>query len=258
MADSATYVYCLVERAHRPSLTKTPRGLPGATPAELLEVGASLWAVAAEVPLTLYGPDRLEEHLHDIGWVSDIALAHEAVVEHVAAVKGSAVVPMKLFTLFTGRDRAIAGLRARRGEVASVLGRIRGCVEWGVRITRRPPTVPRKKIAPIRQSGAAFLQAKKRLRDEVRADALRAAEAAETAYHALTTLAEDSTRHQAPEGATSPPLVDVALLVGTAWRVRFGAEVTRQAAACRKAGADLTLTGPWPAYNFVQDGAEGA
>ena len=34
-------------------------------------------------------------------------------------------------------------------------------------------------------------------------------------------------------------------------RARFKAEAKRQAALCASAGADMTLTGPWPAYNFI-------
>jgi hypothetical protein len=253
MADTALYIYCLVERARRPSLTKVPSGLPGASTPEMIEVGASLWAATCEVPLASYGPDQLEAHLRDVAWVSDMALAHEAVVEALASQAGASVVPMKLFTMFSSRDRAVADLRARRKEVAAVLSRIRGCVEWGIRITRRPPTArSRAKVSPIRQTGAAFLAAKKRLRDEVRADALRAAEAAEDAYEALAALAKAAERRPPPEGATTPPLVDAALLVPTKSRTRFRAAVSKQAAACRKAGAELTLTGPWPAYNFVQ------
>jgi hypothetical protein len=256
MAGSALYIYCLVERARRPSLLKVPPGLPGASKPELLSLNKSLSAIATEVPLASYGPDLLDEHLRDVAWVGDMALAHEAVVEHFSRQTGAAVVPMKLFTMFSSRERAAAGLRGQQKEIAAVLSRIRGCVEWGVRISRRPPTAAsRRKIAPIRQTGAAFLTAKKRLRDEVRADALRAAEAAEGAYQVLAKLAKACERRQPPEGATSPPLVDAAFLVPVRSRARFRAAVTKQAAACRKAGAELTLTGPWPAYNFVQSNA---
>lgn len=256
MADSAIYIYCLVERAGRPPLTRIPAGLPGATKPELLPIDKSLWAVVCEAPLSSYGPDQLEEHLRNVAWVGDMAIAHEAVVEHFNRQARAAVVPMKLFTMFSTRERAIAGLGARKKQVAAVLSTIRGCVEWGVRISRRPPTATsRTKMAPIRQSGAAFLAAKKRVRDEVRADALRAAQAAEDAYRVLETIAKASERRQPPEGATSPPLVDAAFLVPTRLKARFRAAVTKQAAACRKAGAELTLTGPWPAYNFVQSNA---
>ena len=82
MAETATYIYCLVERATRPAMSKVPRGLPGATPPELLEISGNLRAVVADVPLNLYGQDRLDDQLRDLSWVANIAVAHESVVEH--------------------------------------------------------------------------------------------------------------------------------------------------------------------------------
>jgi hypothetical protein len=40
--------------------------------------------------------------------------------------------------------------------------------------------------------------------------------------------------------------------VPVAQRARFRAAVKRLAAETQRAGAGTTLTGPWPAYNFVQ------
>jgi hypothetical protein len=41
--------------------------------------------------------------------------------------------------------------------------------------------------------------------------------------------------------------------VAAANRDRFTRAARREAVACAKAGAQMTLTGPWPAYNFVQE-----
>ena len=260
MADTATYIYCLVEQSRRPKVAqnrKTPAGLPGATHPELLEIGKSLWAIAADVPLKLYGPAHLEERLRDLEWVADIALAHESTVEHFARAKTAAVVPMKLFTMFSSRERAIDDLRARRPELTAVLTHIRGAAEWGVRIVRHPAAGrARTTSKPAHATGTEFLAARKREREQARAAVVKAAEAAETAFEQLSKLARSSRRRQPPEGATTPPLVDAAFLVKTSAAPRFRAAIKRQAALCRKAGAELILTGPWPAYNFVQqDGA---
>ncbi len=235
-------------------MTRVPRGLPAATTPEPVHVAGSLWAIAADVPLDQYGSEQLPQRLHDMTWVADIAVAHEAVVEHVASAKGAAVVPMKLFTMFSTRERALADLGARRKEIGAILRRIRGCAEWAVRITREPAKAkrsasPRAVVAPT--SGTAFLVAKKRAREEAQLGARKAAEAAEAAYSSLSKLARSTRRRQAPEGATTPPLVDAAFLVATSAHGRFRAAVRRQALMCRKAGAAITLTGPWPAYNFV-------
>lgn len=257
MADTATYIYCLVEGPRRPATTRLPAGLPGASRPEIVDVGKSLWGVVADVPLQTYGPDRLPERLRDITWVADVAVAHESVVEHFAARPRAAVVPMKLFTMFSSRDLAVADLRARRAEVAGVLRRIRGCEEWGVRVMLRPVAERSQRAARRKPaSGAGFLAAKKRARDDARDKVIRAAEEADAVFRTLARFARAHRRREPPEHATTPPLLDAAFLVKTDRRSRFRAAVARLAASCRRAGADLTLTGPWPAYNFISADGE--
>ena len=50
----------------------------------------------------------------------------------------------------------------------------------------------------------------------------------------------------------TPPLLDAAFLVPAARRTRFTNAARREAEACARAGAQLTISGPWPAYNFIQ------
>jgi hypothetical protein len=252
MSDTALYIYCLVERTRPPSAARAPRGLAGATAPALLEIRAPLWAVVADVPLSQYGSGPLGERLKDIAWVADVAVAHEAVVEHFATAAGATVVPMKLFTMFSSRERAVADLEARRREVARVLDRIRGCQEWGVRVTAEPVTTrASRRPAHSPASGTAFLAAKKQARDVARQQARESREAAESAFAALAGLSKASRRREAPEASTRPPLVDAAFLVAAANRARFRAAAARQARKCRTSGAAMILTGPWPAYNFV-------
>jgi hypothetical protein len=251
---TAAYVYCLVESPRRPSVARAPAGLPGATGPEIVEISERLWAVAARVPLDVYGTVALAARLTDISWVADAAVAHDAVVEHFAAPKAAAVVPMKLFTMFSTLDRAVADLRARRREVRSVLSRIRGCQEWGLRVTMRSAAVRHPATsAPARATtGTAFLAARKRAIDDAKSRLIEAADAAEDAYETLEKLSRAADRREAPREAEAPPLVDAAFLVPLAKKARFRAAAVRAAAACRQAGADLVLTGPWPAYTFVQ------
>jgi hypothetical protein len=208
----------------------------------------------SEVPLETYGPDALDRALADLPWVAQIALAHEHVVEHFARQRGSTAVPMKLFTMFSSADRALDETRLRSRQIAVIVKRIAGCEEWGVRITRRPPRATRPVASAARaESGAAFLSAKKKTRDTAR-DAVRAAaESAQAAYDALAAIArEASRRDDVPQGAAAPPLLDAAFLVPVGQRARFKAAAKRLAARSAAAGTELTITGPWPAYNFVQ------
>jgi hypothetical protein len=258
MEPTATYVYCIVRSASRPKTARAPQGLPGSARLSILPVDKSLWIAVADVPLALYGPEALETSLRDMAWVSDVALAHEAVVEYFSRQPNATIVPMKLFTMFSSTERAIEEMRSRRGDLAPVLKRIAGCEEWAVRISRRPTAASsRGKSTAKAASGAAFLAAKKQSRDDAREAAREAAETAHHAFAALAAIARASRRRDdTPAGAVSPPLLDAAFLVPSGRRARFRAAARRLAAGSAKAGVAMTLTGPWPAYNFVQTGRD--
>ena len=142
MSDTATYVYCIVHAAASPKTTRVPSGLPGATRPSIVQVARSLWLAVAEVPLTTYGPGPLETALRDMQWVADVAVAHEAVVEHFTRQRGVAVIPMKLFTMFSSEERAVDQTRSRQRDIQAISRRIAGCEEWGVRITRTLRAAP--------------------------------------------------------------------------------------------------------------------
>ncbi|HWK12385.1 MAG TPA: GvpL/GvpF family gas vesicle protein, partial [Vicinamibacterales bacterium] len=79
-------------------------------------------------------------------------------------------------------------------------------------------------------------------------------ESAERAYETLSAISKDARRRDdAPAGAVAPPLLDAAFLVPAARRSRFTAAARRLAEAATTAGTNITVTGPWPAYNFVQE-----
>jgi hypothetical protein len=255
---TATYLYCVVRATGKPASADVPDGLPGAMRAEVIAVSPSLWLVAAAVPLDVYGPGPLESILGDLEQVGRIGLAHEAVVEHFAGRPGLTVVPMKLFTMFSTRERAVADIAARRRSLEAAMKRIEGAEEWGVRVTATMKPAPGR-TAPGRRStsGAAFLAAKRRARDEVQNARVAAAEAAGAAFERLNTVAKDARRRLDAPAAGTPPLLDAAFLVRSKDRDRFTAAAREEADSCARAGAHLTLTGPWPAYNFIQtDGGQ--
>ena len=257
MSDTATYVYCIVHAAASPKTTRVPSGLPGATRPSIVQVARSLWLAAADVPLDTYGSGPLETALRDMQWVADVAVAHEAVVEHFTRQPGTAVIPMKLFTMFSSEERAVDQTRSRQRDIQAITRRIAGCEEWGLRITRKSSAAPARRPAGARpSSGAAFLAAKKEARDLARGAALTAAVAADRVFTTLAAIARDARRREdAPEGAATPPVLDAAFLVPANRRVRFKAAAKRLAADSAEAGADITLSGPWPAYNFVESGS---
>jgi len=248
--SAATYIYCVIRSARKPSAAKAPAGLPGAAAPQVLDAGGGTWLVCASVPLERYGAQAIEGSLSNLEWVSAIALAHESVVEHFARRRGATVVPMKLFTMFATPARASAEMRRRRRDLSSLFEKLQGCEEWGVRIHRGARrTVANKTAAP--QSGTAFLAARKEARDASLDAARDSAAAADDAYAALSEVASDHRRREIEASGVTPPLLDAAFLVPVRRRARFQALAARTARDVTERGGTMTLTGPWPAYNFV-------
>ena len=251
MARTATYLYCIVHAPEAPSVTRAVRGLRGGTRPTVTPLTRWFSLVTASVPLDVYGPEALASSLRNVRWVTDTALAHESVVEHFARQTGVTVIPMKLFTMFSSEKLAVEETGTRLPDLEAVVKRIAGCEEWGVRITRRAATESR---APSRiataTSGTDFLAAKKTARDLARQSIGAAVAAAEEAYMTLSAIARDARRRrEEPEGATMPPILDAAFLVPVERRRRFKAAVKSLADASE--GTRVTLTGPWPSYNFI-------
>lgn len=259
---TAVYAYCIVSLARRPPVARAPAGLRGGSRPEAYSLPGSLWLIAAEVPLAMYAPENLEPRLRDLDWVSEAAVAHEKVVEHFSRMRGAAVVPMKLFTMFSSLSRAIDETEQGRRAIERVVRRVAGCEEWGVRIVRKPAAVSRRSgraEGSGRRTGAAFLAARKEARDAAATARFASLQAADEAFDRLRRQARDAYRRdRRPEPGTNPPILEAAFLVPTGKRERFKTEAQRQARAVAKAGAELALTGPWPAYNFVGrvDGGE--
>jgi len=256
--NAATYLYCLIRRPAPPDFAGAPAGVPGASPPRLLPVSDGLWLVAADVPLPDYGEAEIASRLEDLAWVSERALGHEAMVEHFArsepgeASEVDALVPMKLFTLFASDRRAVEHVAGELPRLRLVLDRVAGREEWGVRVLRSPEGAraePAEGSAGHPASGRDFLARKQRQRDAARRAPAEAKAAAEEAFRTLAARAADA-RGREPEAGTSLVL-DAAFLVPRRDREPFQQAVAEAARELAGARCELTLTGPWPPYNFV-------
>jgi hypothetical protein len=256
--NDATYLYCLVRTAAEPDLAGAPLGLPDLAPPRVLGVGQELWLIAATAPLALYSGAEIQRRLSDLDWVSNRALTHEAVVEHAGSL--GAVLPMKLFTLFASDERAVDHVRNDRARLDGVLDRVEGRVEWGVRCrlddARAKEVLAAEALADAPQSsGTAFLRRKKLEQDASRELAGRLRAEMDAVFAELSAGASEAVRR---EPAASPEsggrlLLDAAFLVAADRRAEWEAIVERCAARLAPRACDVTLTGPWPPYNFIAE-----
>lgn len=248
----ATWVYALVA-GDEPSLDDVPAGVPGAEPPRSLSLDEGRWLVVATAPLARYGEAAIERGLKDLDWVSEVALAHEAVNEALLT-RARALLPMKLFTLFLDDEGARAHVRQRAAEVDAVVRHIEGCVELGVRAQARPIPAARDE-GPRPSSGAEFLRRKKEQRDAVHTAAARGREAADQAFARLAALAKAHKKKAIPTEAQRT-FLDGVLLVPSGEQERVAREVAVLDEELRPSGVELALTGPWPPYHFLDAGRE--
>lgn len=259
---TATYVYCVVRSPSAPDLGGAPPGLPETTSLRLLNLAGGLWVVAAGAPLPEYGGEEIEARLADMSWVGDRAMAHERVVEHFSAAHP--VLPMKLFTLFTSDERAVARLSERRDEMERVFSLIAGRVEWGVRVLfqegRLQEGKPRQALAVAAErqeapaSGKNFLLRKKAEQEKARALAGEVRAEVDRAYEDLARHAAAARRREPIPGEAGARLfLDAAFLVPKGDGEPFEESVRRWADRLAAHACEVTLTGPWPPYNFIED-----
>jgi hypothetical protein len=265
MATSGTYVYCLIAADRPPLPRRRVTRLPGMGPVRLLDVDHGLSLVVADAPLDRYGEEAINEKLSDLDWVSRAAIAHEAVVE--SFIDQRAVLPMKLFTIFTSDDRALEQVRADRRRVDAMVKRVANHVEWGIRVTlprpgakspglrRASPSTKAAKTTHAKAAGASYLSRKKAQRDAAVELAEHARDTVAELYDRLgarSRLARRRTASELPvEGG--PLLLDAAFLVPRSRDTSFRALVTREGRRLGQLGYHLTLSGPWPPYTFVKD-----
>jgi hypothetical protein len=252
---SLTYVFCLVRSARRPSVGRVASTLPGVGELRVLEAGPLTWLIVASVPEREYSETALAKGLQDLDWVGRRAMAHESTIEHF--LSASAVLPMQLFTLFTSDERAVAHVTKDRRKIERILKRIDRQHEWGLRLTWDEKAAHEKALkgtAPRRAaSGADYLARRRDLLDVDRVQLTRAKSEAARVYRAVSRQATNAVRRTSLERAApgSRLLLDAAFLVPVTRAASFRAAVRQQARVLGTSGVVVSLTGPWPPYNFI-------
>ena len=160
-------------------------------------------------------------------------LAHASVVEELMA-RSRAVLPARFGRAFASEEELTAAVQTKAPALEHGLSRVRGCVEFGLRVLGRES--PRQASTSL--SGAEYMRA--RLGEEAERDRL-----SEELHRPLALLARADVRF----GGASGDLLHAAYLVPgeqtAAFRDRV-AELER-----RHPQVNMVCTGPWPPYSFA-------
>jgi len=161
---------------------------------------------------------------------------------------------MKVFTIFTNDERAIARTRSDWDRIEALLKDMTGQVEWGLRLMfdqRRSPGATR---TPRNPSGRSYLLAKQRQQSETVAHRRLVRQRTTGVVTALAAIAREVRERPLAAAATSGSrlLLDAAFLVPRARERRFRAAVARETRRLAPEGYAVHLSGPWPPYSFIE------
>ena len=275
---TATYVFAVCHGCDPAVLTGLAGQAAGA-PVRLLRFG-SLEAVVQDVPAEMFGEEALRERLANRAELEHCARVHHAVV--AAAAGRAPTLPLPLATLYLSDERARAALREDENRFRSVMGRIAGRVEWGVKVYaapgRPPPTRPERTgptatAAAAAQTtttltataartnarpGHAYLdraRGARRAREERQEAGLNAAASVDRALRDIAVAGRRLRSHDTGvTGAGRVQLLNAAYLVekGREADLIGAVELLRTSPGYER--VELEVTGPWVPYSFVDGG----
>jgi len=267
-ASSIWYVYGIVP-SEMPRATM-PTGLDDAE--VRLEPHAGVAALVSVLDEKQYAPATLETNSGNVEWLSPRAVAHDRVLTW--ASDHGPVVPLPMFSLFSGGDAVRTMLHDRAEQLSSTLARVARGREYALRVYRIDAELLRamtslsprlEELAGVAASaspGQRYLLERKldsEKKTELRALSQRIVE---EIVSALSPQAEQTTRSPIPravdaDAARGTMVLNAAFLVATDRLKAFQKTLTSLVARHDAHGFRFDFTGPWPPYHFVNEPADG-
>jgi hypothetical protein len=263
------YVYGIVSADSLPS--PMPAGIDDAPVA--LEQHDDLAALVTVLDGPDYAPGALEVKSGDVDWISPRAVAHDRVLTW--ASDRAAVVPLPMFSLFSGKPAVQTMLRDRAPQLASVLARVRCGREYALRVYRvdsemlevlttlSPKLAEMAKGAAAASPGQRYLLQRKlegEKKSEMRVVTLRIVESIVAALAPASLALSRSPIPRTSEADTRGTMVlNAAFLVAPESLDTFQRTLTNLVAerGVEGAGFRFDFTGPWPPYHFVGESENG-
>jgi hypothetical protein len=232
----------------------------GGRPVSLVDVGG-VFAAISHVPADIYAAERVEPRLQDLGWVAEQGVAHETVVAWF--VDHSEILPVSLFTLYSGDAALRAAVSPRAAQLAAELDRLNNKREWDLKISFDEREAERyaaslsPRIAELEREAAQATPGKRYLIEKQRADLLKtetrtaAHTLAQTALDAAGPFTQEVLTLPIPRTDELPVILHAALLVERSVEVELVAMLEQQTRRLASKGLALAFSGPWAPYRFT-------
>ncbi|GGY16216.1 GvpL/GvpF family gas vesicle protein [Streptomyces djakartensis] len=264
MTVDLVYAYAVLRRTPEAAAAVAPlRGVAGER-VHLVEPATSAPPLAfavGHVPAADYDEAPLQARLDDrLDWLESTVRSHHAVVTALAA-SGAAVLPLRHATVYPDEDTARQALDTRRAYFLSLLDRLTGHVELGVKIYAGPDVTPPEAGAesapdPVTglRAGRAYLALRRRRQRRNEQAWRTVAQAAARLTATAAALSADRVTHTPERGgpggsALGTNVGNDAYLVP---RDRVQAFRTGILAAAEGIpGLRVEVSGPWAPYSFA-------
>jgi hypothetical protein len=271
-ANPVWYVYGIVP-ANVPFLA-LPVGLDDAD--VIVEPFDDVAALVSVLDGARYDAATMDANSGDLEWISPRAVSHDLVLTRVSDAGAGAVVPLPMFSLFSGRDAVRAMLGERAAQLASALRQVSQGREFALRVYRvdrelmDAVTSLSPRLADMAQSAAAASAGQRYLlerklaaekKTEVRSmsqqivDEIVMRLAADTLLQIRSPIPRASDADTATQGTM---VLNAAFLVAPASLEAFQRTLTELVEEHGAHGFRFDFTGPWPPYHFVQEVSVGA
>jgi hypothetical protein len=206
-------------------------------------VGPGFTLAVGDVPADDFGAGRLEERLQDPDVATRLAVEHFRVVSELFAV--GPVLPVRMCTLFSSAERALAGFAASAAGLCAALHLVTGCAQWSVRVSA-PRQAARSGAGAA--SGADYLaRVAAARRQAIESDAEAEAAAAQVLDRLARYAVDRRPAAAAGTGRAAKMSTGADFLVPADRADAFLAAGTAGATG----GVTIDVRGPWPPYSFV-------
>jgi hypothetical protein len=246
-------------------LARAPEGLEDARIEGLVDGG--LAAVASRLDGERYAPSEIERGTEDVEWLAPRAVAHDRVLTWMS--DHGPVVPLPIFSLFSGEQAVRQMLDERRAELESALLHVARGREYALRVYRLDSELAAiaselsPRLAELQHSAAAASPGQRylleRKLDTERKNELQGigGKIAREILDVLAAFAIDTAQTPVASRTTRTPsegvlILDVAFLVAADRFESFQRALTDEVARHSGRGFRFDFTGPWPPYHFVQ------
>jgi len=267
MVSAAThsiwYVYGVVPESA--PMTSAPDGIDDAR--VTVERHAGVAALVSVLDEHHYAPTAIETNSGDVAWLSPRAVAHDRVLTW--ASDHGAVVPLPMFSLFSGGDAVQRMLSQRSTQLRAALDRVARGREYALRVYRvdaellsavaslSPRLAEMASAASAAAPGQRYLLERKlegERKTEMRSVTRRIVDeiAGSLSPHAVGVVRSPIPKAPDADAATRGTMVlNAAFLVAPTSLEEFQRTLTSLVDRHGSHGLRFDFTGPWPPYHFV-------